>query len=442
MTSPLLLTFYGDDLTGSTDVMEALALRGVETVLFLDVPTEAQRARFPEARAIGVAGTSRSETPGWMDENLTPVFLWMAQEEAEFAHYKVCSTFDSSAAIGSIGRALDIGHAAFGGFPVPILVGAPQLKRYTAFGELFAAYRGEVFRIDRHPVMSRHPVTPMREADLRRHLADQTKLSIGLVDHLALTGSDADGAVDAALGEKPGALLLDVLNEETQRAAGRQLQRMARAGSRFVVGSSGVEYALAESWREDGTIDRPGRFAPLGPVERLAVVSGSCSPTTERQIRFAETQGFTALAFDPRHFVSGDSAAIDAMRAETLAHLAAGRSVIVYTALGPETDLGAEIAGNDGARHAIGQGLGRLQADLVREAGLSRAVIAGGDTSSHALRQLGIHALTPRMPLAETPGSPVSTAHSEDPSFDGLEIALKGGQVGHDDYFVRIRAGV
>ncbi|WP_062112184.1 four-carbon acid sugar kinase family protein [Aureimonas sp. AU40] len=442
MTSPLLLTFYGDDLTGSTDVMEALALRGVETVLFLDVPTEAQRARFPHARAIGVAGTSRSETPRWMDENLTPVFLWMASEGAEIAHYKVCSTFDSSPAIGSIGRALEIGHAAFGGLPVPILVGAPQLKRYTAFGELFAAYRGEVFRIDRHPVMSRHPVTPMREANLRRHLAEQTAVSIALLDHLALTDGEADGRVDAALEAGPGALLIDVLDPATQRAAGRQLRRLAAKGSRFVVGSSGVEYALAESWREDGTITEAGGFDPLEPVERLAVVSGSCSPTTERQIRFAETQGFTAIALDPRLFVAGDSAGIEAGRTEALGYLAAGQSVIVYTALGPESDLGAEIAGNEGARHAIGRGLGRLQADLVRGAGLSRAVIAGGDTSSHALRQLGVHALTPRMPLAETPGSPVSTAHSENPAFHGLEIALKGGQVGNDDYFVRIRDGV
>ncbi len=53
---------------------------------------------------------------------------------------------------------------------VPVVVGAPQLKRYTAFGHLFAAYQGKVYRIDRHPVMSRHPVTPMDEADLALHL--------------------------------------------------------------------------------------------------------------------------------------------------------------------------------------------------------------------------------------------------------------------------------
>jgi 3-oxoisoapionate kinase len=63
----------------------------------------------------------------------------------------------------------------------PLVVGAPQLKRYTAFGHLFAGYQGQTYRIDRHPVMSRHPVTPMDEADLRIHLARQTDLPVDLV---------------------------------------------------------------------------------------------------------------------------------------------------------------------------------------------------------------------------------------------------------------------
>ena len=56
----LLLSYYGDDLTGSTDVMEALASRGVPTVLFTQSPTPEQRARFGDVRAIGLAGSSRS----------------------------------------------------------------------------------------------------------------------------------------------------------------------------------------------------------------------------------------------------------------------------------------------------------------------------------------------------------------------------------------------
>ncbi|WP_285294100.1 four-carbon acid sugar kinase family protein [Aureimonas altamirensis] len=441
MTSPLLMTWYGDDLTGSTDVMEALALSGIEAVLFLDIPDPDQRARFPGVRALGIAGTSRSETPEWMDENLPPAFAALAAEGAEICHYKVCSTFDSAPHAGSIGRALELGRKAFGDRPVPILVGAPQLKRYTAFATLFAAYRGEVFRIDRHPVMSRHPVTPMHEADLIRHLAGQTTLSIALVDPIALTGNDPDSAIDTAIAEAPGGLFIDVMDLRGQAAAGIQLRRLARAGCRFVVGSSGVEYALAHAFTAAGEASGAGHFDPLPAVERLSVVSGSCSPTTARQIAYAESQGFTAIALDPRALVAGDEAAVDAVAASAHATLAGGGSVIVHTAMGPESDLGDEIAEAPGARHAIGRGLGRLQAELVRRAGLTRAVIAGGDTSSHALRQLAVYALTPRLPMADTPGSPLSTAYSTDPAFDGLEVALKGGQVGNDDYFVRIRDG-
>ncbi len=154
---PPLLTYYGDDLTGSTDVMEALSLGGVDTVLFLRIPDEALLSRFADCRAVGLAGTSRSESPQWMDENLTPALQWLRSLDGAVCHYKVCSTFNSSPTVGNIGRAIEIGRRVFEQGTVPIVVGAPQLRRYTAFGNLFAAYRGVIYRIDRHPVMSRHP---------------------------------------------------------------------------------------------------------------------------------------------------------------------------------------------------------------------------------------------------------------------------------------------
>ena len=59
--SNLLLTYYGDDFSGSTDVMEALTIEGVPTVLFLSPPTSEQLAKFPDCLAAGVAGISRSQ---------------------------------------------------------------------------------------------------------------------------------------------------------------------------------------------------------------------------------------------------------------------------------------------------------------------------------------------------------------------------------------------
>ena len=42
----MLLSYYGDDFTGSTDVMESMALHGVKTVLFTRIPTLQEQARF------------------------------------------------------------------------------------------------------------------------------------------------------------------------------------------------------------------------------------------------------------------------------------------------------------------------------------------------------------------------------------------------------------
>lgn len=432
MTRPLI-SYYGDDFTGSTDVMEALASHGIETVLFLKQPDDALMQRFAGARAYGLAGTSRSQSPDWMDRHLRSGFQWLKTLNAELCHYKVCSTFDSSVQVGNIGRAIEIGRAVFGAGTVPLIVGAPQIRRYTAFGELFAAYQGRNYRIDRHPVMSRHPVTPMTEANILLHLALQTGLSSTLLDNVALLAGEGP--------EKADILLIDVLDMHTQRAAGSLLwNQLRQTGSVFVCGSSGVEYALIPTWSAAGLIGEKPAFASPGPVDRLAVVSGSVSPTTERQIRHALGHGFDGVALDPVTLSGEDSEAriADAVRAG-LASLDAGRSVVLYTALGPAADQGAVLDQSGDARHRLGRALGRIQVELVTRAGLSRAVVAGGDTSSHALGEMGIAALTLKLPLPQTPGSPLCVAHGG--PVDGLQIALKGGQVGDDDYFSMIRAG-
>ena len=76
---------------------------------------------------------------------------------------------------------------------------------------------------------------------------------------------------------------------------------------------------------------------------------------------------------------------------------------------------------------------------MIRAAGVRRAVIAGGDTSGRAAHELGVYALSALAPT--TPGAALNTAHSDDPEIDGLQLALKGGQMGSEDYFGWIRAG-
>jgi uncharacterized protein YgbK (DUF1537 family) len=63
-------------------------------------------------------------------------------------------------------------------------------------------------------------------------------------------------------------------------------------------------------------------------------------------------------------------------------------------------------------------------------------MLCGGDTSSHAVQQLGLYALTWAANLQ--PGCPLCRAHA-DSELDGLELVLKGGQVGTDNFFDVVR---
>jgi len=431
---PLLLTFYGDDLTGSTDAMEALSLHGIPTVLFLDVPAEGDLVRFADCRAVGVAGMSRSESPQWMDQNLPPVFTALRELGAPICHYKVCSTFDSSPTVGSIGRAIELGRKVMMSQVVPMVVGAPVLKRYVTFGNLFATVNGETYRVDRHPTMSCHPVTPMDEGDLRRHLARQTDLRIDLIDILALQAGQGLESFKELSAKGAAIILFDTLDLASLREAGRAIWESRGTATTFVAGSSGVEYALLAWWESQGALPPSIPICDAAPVDRMLVVSGSCSPLTGKQIDWALANGFEGVAVDPVRLVS-DQAELESVQDKAAAILASGRSPVVYTAAGPKDVVKQD---NDFGRQ-IGLRLSAVSAELLRRTGVKRIISAGGDTSGHIGKALEIQALTVIRPFA--PGSPLCRLWSRNPHADGVEILLKGGQVGSEELFGQVQKG-
>lgn len=413
-SSSLRLAYYGDDFTGSTDALEVLSRAGVPTRLFLDVPSREQIAKEPELRAVGVAGHTRALPPAEMNEVLRPAFAALCKLGAPHVHYKVCSTFDSSPRVGSIGCAIERGAAVFGAPFVPLLVGTPALGRYVAFGNLFARYgigsAGAIHRLDRHPSISRHPVTPMTEADLRVHLARQTTCTIGLIDYLALDRPETESraALNAALQDGSEIVLFDTLTPAHLTRIGRLLETYASSEKPlFSVGSSAVEHAVV------GVGAAPLAASVVKPATTL-VVSGSCSPVTAGQIAWAEANGFAI-------FEHGSSTV--AAIAQTLA---AGRNVVVFTSRG-------EATGPVRPAQELGAALGTLAREALTQTSARRLVIAGGDTSSYAARSLGVQSLSYLASLA--PGAPLCRAAIPGSPLDGLEIVFKGGQVGADTFF-------
>lgn len=444
-----LLAYYGDDFTGSTDAMEVLSFNGLPTVLFFGIPDDTRLQRFADYRAVGIAGIARSQTPAWMEQALPPVFAALARLGAPINHYKVCSTLDSSPRIGSIGKAIELGRAAFGQGWVPTVIGAPRLRRYQAFGNLFATVNGVTHRLDRHPTMSRHPVTPMNEGDVRLHLARQTDCRFGLVDILALQSGHADERLQAELAVGAEVVVFDVMDEASLSEVGRLIWEH-RSKPCFSASSSGLQYALIAHLRAAGLLPEAPTIPRLPEAEQIIALCGSCSPVTAGQIEWGIANGFAELRVDPIALLrGGGEAQAELARVQQSAAriLADGGSPLIYSARGPDDvavqAVHAFVTENQldsvVANETVGRHLGQMLASLVRASDVRRIVVAGGDTSGHCAQALGIYALTAAAPLA--PGGPLCRAHADDPSLDGLEIALKGGQIGGPDFFGQVKRG-
>jgi 3-oxoisoapionate kinase len=411
--------WYGDDFTGATDTLATWAERGFRALLFLRTPSAEQLAAAGPLDVIGIAGATRSMPPAAAMAELDSVGRFFAAQNLELLHYKCCSTFDSAPHVGSIGAAVKALAPHFPNAFVPIVGGQPNLGRYCLFGTLFAAAGagGEIHRIDRHPTMSAHPVTPMEEADLRKHLFAQGLARIGLLDYRAYATDQASTLLDACLGTKPDAVLLDVADAADLSIIGRLIADRLRAGPMLAVGPSSVAQALAasEDAQNRAPCETPARRE--GPI--LALV-GSLSPVTRAQVKAASK--YRQVEVDPARLLNEPGYA-DEIRQRSL-HLLATKNVMLVTEpvrCQPKQAEHAAIA------------TGGLLRTILSDTTVSRLIVAGGDTSSHAVAALDAWGLSYRAPLV--PGAPLCRIHSDDPRLDGLDIVLKGGQMGPVNFF-------
>lgn len=455
-TNNLLIAYYGDDFTGSTDALEFLSRAGIKTMLFIEAPTHSQLANYPDLQAIGVAGRSRTMSPAEMEDELTPAFADLAKLKPKHVHYKVCSTFDSSTTVGSIGKAIEIGAAVFKSKFIPLLVAAPILGRYMLFGNLFARMgigsTGEIYRLDRHPSMSKHPITPADESDIRLHLGKQTEKTIGLFDILKLHQYQKQ---KTELNFTTDIVLLDAIEQQDLVSIGEIIDTQANSEEiLFSAGSSGIEMALGAYWQQSGLLKEEQKWQIAKVDGPILVLSGSCSAVTSNQISFALKNGFAELAIDTVSLANrinsinlDDHFELLNIVANSYAIIACElvkqhQNIIIHTSLGNDDErvlatdklfIGKSLEKSFTAK-LYGTLLGKIANLVAENTSLKRIIVAGGDTSSYAARAMGIEAVEMIAPLS--PGAPLCKAFAPKTAINHLQIAFKGGQVGKEDFFL------
>lgn len=404
------VVFLGDDFTGASDSLATYALNGWPARLELNAAGATKGLA-----ALGLPTDLRSRAPKAALADIARLWPRIAAANPRVLHFKVCSTFDSSPATGSIGAVAADLIGRFKPDVVAVIGGQPSLRRYCIFANLFASGPdGTVYRIDRHPVMGRHPVTPMAEADLRLHMADQGLGGLDLVPFTAL----ADTA-EVAARLKQGPVLFDVTTPHDQTLIAAALR--AVGGRQLLIGASAVAEILTTGAQSVAQPD------PVAPPDAGAVLvfAGSRSMNTQTQVQNA--QGFLKLPLTPAAFHS------DALRTQAVELLAANIPVLVYL----QPDLDYELSPD-----ALADASAQFVADVLARADVGYLGLAGGDTSSRIATRLGFDALVFEHSLGA--GACICIGRHQQARLDRMRVLLKGGQMGQADLFDAFakRAGV
>jgi len=401
--------FIGDDFTGASDCLATYARYGWSTSLMVNPSPEMAGATTFDAP--GIPTDLRSLSPDDARQQIGKLWPTIAKMNPRVIHYKVCSTFDSGPETGSIGATVAELARRFAPDVVAVIGGQPSLRRYCAFGNLFAAsLDGKIHRVDKHPVMSVHPVTPMTEGNLITHLSAQGLE--GLQEGFLPEISDTDAMV-AKLREGP--VLLDAVSNEDLAHVGRALK--AAGGRQLLIGSSSVAEILAGAAPRQNV---PAEVA-LPASKRLFVFAGSRSSSTSAQIAAATKYRMVELPPDALRSGSG--------LAETAGLLAEGHAVLAHLVPGADYGVGP------GALSDLSVG---FVSTLLERVDVGYLGLAGGDTSSRICGNLGFSALDFWRQIGS--GVCVCTTRHASPRRHDMRVMLKGGQMGEIGIFDRFLA--
>ena len=414
MSKPLLLGCIADDFTGATDLANNLVRAGMRVVQTIGVPNAPLSA---EVDAVVVALKSRTIAPQDAIGQSLQALQWLQGQGAQQIYFKYCSTFDSTAQ-GNIGPVTEaLMHALQTDFTIATPAfpdnGRTVFKGYLFVGDVLLNESG----------MQHHPLTPMVDANLVRVMQAQCKSKVGLLSHKTIAQGTASIGQEITNLKQQGVRIAIV-----DAVSNADLMRLGPAlkGMPLVTAGSGVAIGLPQNF---GLLPTPQASVLPKASGLQAVVSGSCSQATNRQVAHFKATGRPAFLIDPLHLKGSWEDLVQEALAWAEGHLASG-PVLVYSTATPESvqavqsQLGVEAAG-----HQVEQALAAIARGLV-ELGVQQMVVAGGETSGACVQALAIEQL--QIGPQIDPGVPWCHAHTP---MGSVHITLKSGNFGTDDFF-------
>ena len=416
----LLLGCIADDFTGATDLASNLVRSGMRVVQAIGVPEQPLDA---DADAVVVALKSRTLPVDEAIAQSLAALHWLQAQGVQQVYFKYCSTFDSTAQ-GNIGPVTEALMDALGSDFTIATPAFPDNQRTVFKGHLFV---GDVPLHESG--MQHHPLTPMTDANLVRVLQAQCRRRVGLIDYQVV--AQGESAIRARIkqlrDEGVGLAVVDAVSNDDLIRLGPALKNMP-----LVTAGSGVAIGLPANF---GISPLSRSSALPSAMGWQAVVAGSCSLATNRQVQAFIQTGQPALRLEPLEIAAGRAAGTDVV-AQALAWaepLLSQGPVLIYSSADPgavkstQKQLGVEAAGA-----LVERSLAAIARGLV-ERGVRQLVVAGGETSGACINALNITQL--KIGTQIDPGVPWCHGSSDAAPGQGLHLALKSGNFGADDFF-------
>lgn len=399
----------GDDFTGSSDLANTLAKGGLLVTQYVGVPSGAAP---PEVEAGVVSLKSRNIPAAEAVQQSLEALDWLRAQGCSQFFFKYCSTFDSTDE-GNIGPVADALMEALGTGIAIVCPAFPAVGRTLYEGHLFVGDR-----LLSESGMQNHPITPMRDPDIRRVLARQTRQPVRHIPHRIVRAGSA--AISDALSAATGLAVVDAIDDEDLLVIGR-----AAKGHALITGGSGIALGLPANHGAK-RLAEAGLAAWQAPAGDAVVLSGSCSQRTREQVAAHLGSGAPAFQLDTDLLARGG---LSPSELAAWARVQEGLPLI-YSSGKP--DEVKEAQQRHGA-HAIASAIEAFFARLARELaaiGFTRIISAGGETSGAVVSGLRLTAL--RIGPEIDPGVPALMTE------DGrLALALKSGNFGGADFFAK-----
>ncbi len=390
-----------DDFTGASDIALTLAEGGMSVAQFIGVP-EADAASDLDAGIVALK--SRTAPVRQAMEDSLAACRWLVAQGVSQIVFKICSTFDSTAD-GNIGPVLDALITELEAGPVVVCPAFPENGR--------SVYQGHLFVEDKllnESGMQNHPLTPMKDADLRRVLAAQTAHNVGHIPEPVVRRGA--GAIADAMPAN-GLVIVDAITNTDLVQIGSSAY-----GAKLICGGSGIAIGLPANFGLTAT--RPPWRKVTGPG---VVLSGSCSTATRAQVK-------AFRATHPSFEISADGAVSGSVKAGAIVDwvLEQQQPPLVFSSAEPAVVADAQDRlGAKETAEAIEALFADLSARLVSK-GVKRMVVAGGETSGAVVKGLKAKVLNIGPRLAA--GVPVTKLAES-----GVALALKSGNFGGPSFF-------